>query len=535
MIGEMTDLEGAAPPRPGLPWPTLFLLALWTWAVWACAEHWRGNPNYSYGWAVPVLALAFGLRRYLLLRETSGAASEVSSGAAVVGLAVSLGIFGFGLEYAREAMWHPEIVLWTICLLATGLTLGALRWCGGAALARAEAFPVLFFLTAVPWPPRFEQPLTGALMGAVASATTEVLHWLGIEAQASGGAIALRTGLVGITEACSGIRSLQAGIMFGLAMGEWFLLRPGRRVLLVCVAIVLALATNLARTLTLALQAEWHGANTVNEVHDLVGNIVITTLVLAIWVVGRVLSRQGDDSFLLSDETKARARRMAQNLVTRGSGIFAGATIAIVLGILCARLMYARMERLAQTQTSPRFVAQTGAASPNRLAPVPREVWNELHPTSGEYVRQKDSDSAGGGGDCFHFFWKPSVWNRFVLVHRPDICMPGIGWQSEAPPEAVDLEMDGQRVRFYWFRFRRGNTHALELWGAWRNGDPVPLDYTAEQVFGAAPPPSSLHLEGKRRSATEIVACSVMREGAEPVKEIAVALLRSVFHYRADE
>lgn len=531
----MTDLEGVAAPRPGLPWPTLFLLALWTWAIWACAEHWRGNPNYSYGWAVPVLALAFGMRRYLLLRQDSGAVGAAPSGAMVVGLAAGLGIVGFGLEYAREAMWHPEIVLWTICLLGTGLTLGVLRWCGGGVLARVEAFPVLFFLTAVPWPPRFEQPLTGALMRAVASATTEVLQWLGIEAQASGGAIALRSGLVGITEACSGIRSLQAGIMFGLAMGEWFLLRPGRRILLLCVAIALALVTNLARTLTLALQAEWHGANTVHEVHDLVGNIVITTLVLAIWVVGRVLSRQGDESLLFSEETKARARRIAQNLRRRGSGIFAGATVAIVLGIFGARLNYARMERLAHTQTAPRFVAQIGAASPNRLAAVPREVWNELHPSSGEYVRTNDPDSAGGGGDCFHFFWKPSVWNRFVLVHRPDICMPGIGWESEAPPEAVELDLDGKKVRFYWFRFRRGNIHALELWGAWRNGDPVPLDYTVEQVFGAAPPPSSLPLEGKRRSATEIVACSVMQEGGAPAQEIAVALLRSVFHYRTDE
>ena len=85
----MTDLEGVAAPRPGLPWPTLFLLALWTWAIWACAEHWRGNPNYSYGWAVPVLALAFGMRRYLLLRQDSGVVGAAPSGAMVVGLALA--------------------------------------------------------------------------------------------------------------------------------------------------------------------------------------------------------------------------------------------------------------------------------------------------------------------------------------------------------------------------------------------------------------------------------------------------------------
>jgi hypothetical protein len=97
------------------------------------------------------------------------------------------------------------------------------------------------------------------------------------------------------------------------------------------------------------------------------------------------------------------------------------------------------------------------------------------------------------------------------------------------------LEIDGHRVRFYLFRFRRGDTHALELWGAWRNETAVPLEYTADQIFGNVPPPSSLALQGKRRSATEIVACSVISNGTEPASEIAVALLRSVFHYTSDE
>jgi exosortase len=535
MISSMNGREGAAVPRVGFPWVTLFLVSLWTWGIWSCAEHWRGNPNYSYGWAVPLLALGFGLRRYLFLDGASEVLPESLAGWVAFGMAAVLGILAFGLEYAREDMWHPVIILWTICLVCTGLTLVVFRRCGGFSLARAEAFPVLFFLTAVPWPPRFEQPLTGGLMSSVASATTEVLHWLGIEAQSSGGAIALRSGLVGITEACSGIRSLQAGMMFGLAMGEWFLLRPGRRIFLLAVAIGLALLTNLARTLTLALQAERHGAGTVEQVHDLVGNVVMTSLVLAIWLIGKFLSRRSDDAVFFSNEAKERVRRLLHNASVQRGGAFALAFVALVAGIFSARLVYARADAMAYVQTAPRFIAQTGAATSNRLAEVPPEVWKELHPTSGEYVQRHDPGAAGSSGDCFHFFWKPSVWNRFVLVHRPDICMPGIGWQSTGPAEPVDLDFDGRSVRFYLFRFRRGNMHALELWGAWRNGDPVPLDYTPAQVFGAAPPPGSLHLEGKRRSATEIVACNVMADGSEPAKEIAVALLRSVFHYKADE
>ena len=532
----MKEPDGpAAPPLTGVPWPTLFLITLWTWAIWSCAEHWRGNPNYSYGWVVPILSLGFGLRRYLRWHGPPPTAPKQRSGQIFFGVILALGLLGFLLEYAREAMWHPEVVLWTLCLLSTGLTLLVLHRFGGFSLVRSEVFPVLFFLTAVPWPPRLEQPLTSTLMRSVASATTELLHWLGIEAQSFGGAIALRSGLVGITEACSGIRSLQAGIMFGLAMGEWFLLRPGRRLILVLLAVVLALATNLARTLTLALRAEWYGANTVEQVHDLVGNIVITLLILAIWGVGKLLAQKAEDDFFFSMETGERFTRLARSLSARGSGLFAGLTLVILAGIFGARFVYARADGLAYQQTNPRFSAQTGGSLLNQLTPVPREVWNELRPTSGEYVRHSDPTASAAQGDCFHFFWKPSVWNRFVLVHRPDICMPGIGWQSAGPAETIDLDLAGKSVRFYLFRFRRGNIHALELWGAWRNGIPVPLDYTAEQALGAAPAPSSLPLTGKRRSATEIVACSVISNEDEPAKEKAVALLRSVFHYHTDE
>ena len=521
-----------ADQRLTVPWAALFLTAIWTWAIWSCAEHWRGNPNYSYGWAVPILGFCFAVRRYLFLPEGRPARFSVDKPVAVASVCLPLALVVFGLEYGRTQMWHPEIVLWTICLVAAALTLALFWWSGGAELARAELFPVLFFLTGVPWPPRLEQPLTSHLMTVVASATTEILHWLGIAAQTSGGAIALHSGLVGITEACSGIRSLQAGTMFGLAMGEWFLLRPNRRVILLGIAIVLALVTNLARTLTLALQAEWHGASSVDQVHDVVGNIVITTLVLAIWLAGRLMSQRPRHGAHFLAGFGNRAQKIFANLFVPRRGIVAGATMAILLGIISARLLYAHAEGEGYTQKTPHFTAQTGSSTRNELAPVPREVWNELRPTTGEYIRHRGSEEAPVAGDCFHFFWKPSVWNRFALVHRPDICMPGIGWQTAAPPESIDVDLNGHPVRFYLFSFRRGTAHALELWGAWRNGGAVPLDYTVRQVFGVDAPPTSLPLQGKRRSATEIVGCSVISENAQPSKEIAVALLKSVFIYK---
>src|SRR5205085_7002087 len=233
----------------------------------SCAEYWRGNPNYSYGWIVPLLSLTYAARRLLLAQSENIARSILAVPIwVIVFIGIVAGAIILGLEFAREQVLHPIIVIWTIAFVPVTLTLLACWLAGGRNLLRAELFPILFFLTAVPWPPRFEQPITAGLMQAVAAAATALLHWFGIPAHTAGGAITLRTGVVGITEACSGMRSLQAGIMFGLAMGEWFLLRPQRRIVLLLIAI--ALCTNLIRTLVLSLQAEWNGLSAVEKIHD---------------------------------------------------------------------------------------------------------------------------------------------------------------------------------------------------------------------------------------------------------------------------
>src|SRR6266513_3399941 len=116
--------------RPWVSWPHVLLVAMWAWAIWSCAEHWRGNPNYSYGWAVPLLALGFGIRRYLM---TTGGSLDRSSSSfrprSLTGLFITLlwGALTFFLEYSREEMWHPQIVLWSICSLAAISTIAILR------------------------------------------------------------------------------------------------------------------------------------------------------------------------------------------------------------------------------------------------------------------------------------------------------------------------------------------------------------------------------------------------------------------------
>src|SRR5438477_1440336 len=335
----------------------LLLVTAWTWAIWSCAEYWRGNPNYSYGWIVPVLGFAYAARRLTLAQSENIARPML---AVAIWLIVFFGIVAaaiiFGLEFAREQVWHPIIVIWTIAFIPITLTLLICWFTGGKTLLIAELFPVLFFLTAVPWPPRFEQPITAGLMQAVAGATTPLLHWFGIPAQTTGGAITLRTGVVGITEACSGMRSLQAGIMFGLAMGEWFLLRPLRRIALLFIAIALALITNLIRTLALSLWAEWNGLDAVEKIHDLTGTLAVIVLVIAIWICALALrSHYRCSSHFSFENLSARLRAIAAVIPTTLGRAALAILIAGVFGIAIAQIVSAKIETRDQTQTAPFF------------------------------------------------------------------------------------------------------------------------------------------------------------------------------------
>ncbi|PYL78892.1 MAG: hypothetical protein DMF27_02550 [Verrucomicrobia bacterium] len=326
------------------------------------------------------------------------------------------------------------------------------------------------------------------------------------------------------------MRSLQAGIMFGLAMGEWFLLRPLRRIVLLFLAIALAFATNLIRTVALSLQAEWHGLDVVEKIHDLTGTLAVIVLVIGIWISALALrSRIRASAHFGFENVGARLRAFGAAIPSILQRAAAAIFIAGIFGIAIAQIVSVKIEARDQTQTAP-FFSVRESPSQTRVQ-LPRDVWNELHPTSGEYIRIHDPRL--GAGESFHFFWKPSPWNRFVLVHRPDICMPGIGWESVGPPQSITIDFSGRQTQFYLFRFRRGDIQALELWGVWRNGEAVPLDYQPDQVLRTAAALPALHLEGKRRSATEIVACVIGGDANHPPNaEQAIAILKTVFQYQ---
>src|SRR5579859_935227 len=150
---------------------------------------------------------------------------------------------------------------------------------GGRGWLLFFAPPILFMLIAVPWPMGMEQWLIQGLMRITAALTVEFTGWFGIPAMQHGNVIETTVGLVGIDEACSGVRSLQSALMLSLFLGELYRFPLPRRLVLLPASLLLDLFANLARTSFLVWAAATKGLRTMEAWHD-AARVLVMIIVL---------------------------------------------------------------------------------------------------------------------------------------------------------------------------------------------------------------------------------------------------------------
>jgi len=168
-------------------------------------------------------------------------------------------------------------------------------------------FPLLFFLVAVPWPTFIEGPLVQGLMRANVGVTTELLGALGVPAAPHGNVIEVATGMVGVDDACSGIRSFQATLMISLFFGELYGLTAMRRVLCVLADFSLSFLFNVARTTLLTWVAAHKGTAAIASWHDPAGVTILVACFLCLWLIARGL--RGKAEMLKAEMLKSGGRK----------------------------------------------------------------------------------------------------------------------------------------------------------------------------------------------------------------------------------
>ena len=277
------------------PLPVCALVLLWGYVIYRLGTLWHSNDDYAFGWFVPILCLCLFWERW---KRRPARKSVRAAG----GTFFMLGMFGLALlpgALFLEIIPNWRFAGWIFACAAVGITFIILYFLGGRSWGRFFAFPVIFFLIAVPWPTRLEHPLIEKMSKLNAAVSAVSANALGSPAVRHGVLIETGPGFVGVDEACSGIRSFQASVMISLFLGELFSFTILRRGMLLFSAVALAFACNVIRTTYLVRIADLHGLAAVNLHHDQAGlailGVTLAGLLALAWLLRHRRNGNGAD------------------------------------------------------------------------------------------------------------------------------------------------------------------------------------------------------------------------------------------------
>jgi exosortase len=442
----------------------VFFAALWLILWWQLSGEWSVNDQYSYGWFIPFLAIVlFWLRwedrpkadhsghRSAISGQRSNNQERITNNRKAQAIAIGIVIFALSLLFPIRLFeignpdWRPLSWLHAICVVA--ITLVFLWAVGGKPWLRHFAFPVGFTLIAVPWISPIEQPVVQDLMRIVAAISSEVVALFGIPAQLEGHLIRIPGGLIGVNEACSGVRSLQTSLMIGLLFGELKRLSILRRAILVVAAAAIAFLGNCVRAFFLVWVAANQNTAAANRWHDFAGYGIVALVFLGTLILTslfgsgkkqratiKVESRKDE----VENEGKTEGHRSGF-LISNFYYLLSAAAI-IWLGITefaAAEWYRAHEGDLAQTM---RWQVQWPKAAPNfhemKIEDDVRRIlrFDEGHAATWN-LPATDSGSAAANKPltCTLYFFRWNSGKNSALLanlHRPDVCLPSIGWNQ---------------------------------------------------------------------------------------------------------
>ncbi|MFQ5341689.1 MAG: exosortase/archaeosortase family protein [Anaerolineae bacterium] len=205
---------------------------------------WLGNPYYSHGFLIPLVAAFFTWHRRHVFRQRRPS----NLGFLVI-------LIGIGL-HLLALPWRMHVVsALALIVIAFGLVLTFF----GRPAARALSFPLAFSGTAIPLP--WVERFSPSLEAFVARYATLGVRTIGVAASNVGSQVQIASQSFKVGAPCSGLRSivvlLTLTVLFiYITRGPWW----GKLMLLVA-ALPIALAANLLRVSSLFWVADTFGAD----------------------------------------------------------------------------------------------------------------------------------------------------------------------------------------------------------------------------------------------------------------------------------
>jgi len=250
-----SDVSGASAPVPTPAWGRVFplalglsvILALLYWPILRdLVAQWWDDANYNHGFLIPVFSA------FLVWRER-GRLAAIPLAPTSFGLAVLLG--GIALLLLGDIGAENFLMRSSLIVILAGLVL----FMAGRGILRAVLFPLGYLLFMIPLPGILFYAITFPLQRIAAEQAAWALDLLGVPVLLDGNIIHLSQISLGVTEACSGIRSL-ISLLAGAAAWAYLMLPAGwLSVLFVATAIPITIVANSARVVATGLIGQWFG------------------------------------------------------------------------------------------------------------------------------------------------------------------------------------------------------------------------------------------------------------------------------------
>jgi exosortase len=207
---------------------------------------WWDDPNYSHGFLVPLFSGYLVWQRRQSILATEGRPSLWGLTLIVTGImSLILGHVGAEAFISRASL---------IVILA-----GLIWFHAGWPMLRVLMFPLAFLLFMIPLPAVLFYAVAFPLQGLAAQNAAWILDHMGVPVLIDGNVIHLSHISLGVTEACSGIRSLIS--LLALALGWAALALPGPVTMAVfgIVTIPITIVANAGRVVVTGLIGQWFG------------------------------------------------------------------------------------------------------------------------------------------------------------------------------------------------------------------------------------------------------------------------------------
>ena len=470
--------------QPILRRVALLLAALgcyWVMLIYQLGAQWSAYEQYNYGWVVPFLCLFLLWER---IKNEDGRwkmEDGRGEGRKRIGYPLSSILYLLAATWAVTRLLHEanpiwRLTSWALALEVVGLTLLVMRLVLGAGRWLHFAFPVCFFLVAVPWPTPIEASLTETLTSGNVSFTTELVTFLGIPALQKGNVIEVATGLVGVDDACSGIRSFQSTLMIALFFGELYRLTVARRLFSVLAGFLFAFIFNIGRTALLVYVASRDGIPAMMKWHDPAGVVILVGCFVCVWLFCQWMRKTNSE--FKNPPVVRNPGEGGQSGIQNPKSEIRSLPTALALGL---GLWFVLTEVGMECWYRSHEVRATAAQSWSVGWPEDRSAFRRIQLSHG-VTKQLSFDS---GGQCaweetsgeywqlVYFRWLPSrslyarVRSQMNKAHQPEHCLIASGMKlvqnlgvGKYQVGAVTLalrryvfEVDGRLLRVYYGQY----------------------------------------------------------------------------------